>query len=339
MTRVLLVADSGPEIGGGHVMRIATLAGALGALGADCALLCPAHGARLARSLGLEGLELIEGPAAPSDLADAARDRTADLVVFDHYRLGAGDHGRARAGRPAAAVDDLADRPLDVCLAVDLGPDRTAADYEGLLPAGARLCLGPRYALVRPEFAALRAERLGRGSGGAVHRLFVALGLTDVGGITGRVVSRLLPRMGQVRADVVLAPEAPSRQVLELLAARDPRLHLIDPTPDIAPVMAAADLAIGAGGGSTWERCTLGLPTLLLVLAPNQAPSAEALARRGAAEVIDVSDPAFEALFDRAFTGLMSDAGRRRRLSERAAALCDGRGAARAAEAVLALVD
>jgi UDP-2,4-diacetamido-2,4,6-trideoxy-beta-L-altropyranose hydrolase len=45
--------------------------------------------------------------------------------------------------------------------------------------------------------------------------------------------------------------------------------------------MAAADLAIGAGGATTWERCALGLPSFVTVLAENQQELAQTGAQQG----------------------------------------------------------
>jgi spore coat polysaccharide biosynthesis predicted glycosyltransferase SpsG len=103
----------------------------------------------------------------------------------------------------------------------------------------------------------------------------------------------------------------------------------------MAGLCAAADLAIGAGGSSVWERCAVGLSGLTVVLAPNQEPGARALASAGACEVVDAAADDFEADFDRAFTGLLRSPERRARMGRAAAGLCDGEGAARAAEAFL----
>jgi UDP-2,4-diacetamido-2,4,6-trideoxy-beta-L-altropyranose hydrolase len=158
--------------------------------------------------------------------------------------------------------------------------------------------------------------------------------LTDVGGVTARVVRLLLKQAHPAEVVAVVGRNAPSLPALRSLG--DPRLKVVVEAKDMDRLMAEADLAIGAGGSSTWERCTLGLPTLLLVLAPNQAPSAEALQRRGAAVVLDVSEPDFDAAFGAEAIALLADDQRRVALSQTAAALCDGRGADRVAEHFLA---
>lgn len=50
----------------------------------------------------------------------------------------------------------------------------------------------------------------------------------------------------------------------------------------ISDLMIAADLAIGAGGTSTWERCSVGLPALTVTTAENQVEVTEAVAKTGA---------------------------------------------------------
>jgi len=108
--------------------------------------------------------------------------------------------------------------------------------------------------------------------------------------------------------------------------------------PDMAWLCANADIAVGAAGSSAWERCVLGLPSLMVILADNQREAAQALAEREAALVVDAADPGFDAAFDLALMRLLTDPGLRRRLSAASAEVCDGLGAPRVAEAFLKLI-
>jgi UDP-2,4-diacetamido-2,4,6-trideoxy-beta-L-altropyranose hydrolase len=273
---------------------------------------------------------------SPAELMDADPG-DCDAVVFDHYGLTDGDHRAIARGRPSMALDDLADRPMHVDLLLDSGPQRRAQDYEGLLPGAARLLLGPAYAPVRPQFAALRATALAR-RGGAVERVLVAMGLTDVGAVTGRVLDRLRPRIGEIDIDVVMGGTAPSLSGLERLARRDARLAIHVDTPQMADLAAGADIAVGAAGSSVWERCTLALPSVIVILAENQRPAAAALAEFGAALVVDAASADFDATLDRAVTRLLTDTDLRTRLAARSAEVCDGLGAGRAADAFLEII-
>lgn len=339
--RILFVCDAGPDVGGGHVMRSLTLAGSLQAFGASVAFLAPPAVASVLAAFAPPRLKRIGSPGPDIDgLVASAQAAVADfdIIAFDHYRLIARHHRKIAAGRRTLVIDDLADRILGADVLLDSGPARRPSDYGGLVPNHARLLIGPAFAPVRPEFTALRAQALAqRAAAPPLRRLLVSLGLTDVGGLTGQVVQRILPLLGDVAVDVVLGAGAPSLPALQALAARDRRIVLHVNTQAMAALTLAADAAIGAAGSTTWERCTLGLPTLQITVADNQRPAAGAMAQAGAALVVDRLSPDFANTFDEAFTRLTADADLRTALAVRAARICDGGGAGRVADAVLAL--
>ncbi|MGA0599740.1 UDP-2,4-diacetamido-2,4,6-trideoxy-beta-L-altropyranose hydrolase [Caulobacter sp. KR2-114] len=344
--RILFFADAGPQVGGGHVMRCLTLARALGERGAECAFVESRAAAGVLRRFGW--------PAGPvlamsntEDLPglvrwgqDFAASFQPDVVVVDHYRAGAAEETALSGGgaRRVVVIDDLADRPHACALLLDPGFGRRREDYAGLVAAGCEVLTGPDFALVRPAFAAARPRSLSRR---ARHeppaRALVALGLTDVGGVTLRVVEALAPVLGEVRLDVVLGSGAPSLEALNALAGQDRRIRLHVDSTDMAALTATADLAIGAGGSSVWERATVGLPTATVVLAENQAPMAQALAAAGLTLALDARAPGFEAALVAAWSRLTGEPDLRWSLTTRSSELCDGRGAERAAVAILAL--
>ena len=339
--RILFIPDAGPTVGGGHVMRSLTLARALQDEGTLCVFLATpavravleAFGPDVAR-IDIEPLDL---PALVETAA--AQAQAFDTVVIDHYGLSAPDHRQIAGDRPTLVIDDLANRPLDTDLILDSGPARQAADYEGLTPPGAELLLGPSHAPVRPAFGALRREALARrATAPPVRKILVSLGLTDVGGITGRVVDLMLPLIGDAALDVVLGSGAPSLPGLRALAAREPRLLLHIDSQDMPRLTLEADLAVGAGGSTSWERCVLALPTLLLVLADNQREASQALADAEAVLALEVAAPGFETAFRADLTRLLDDPPLRDRLSAASASVCDGRGATRVAKRFLGLV-
>ena len=334
---ILFVVDAGPAVGGGHVLRSLTLATALEGQGANCRFIAPPAVAAILTAFAPSMGQVTAASSQAGDLADAIAPERFDAVVFDHYGLAESDHRAMGQDKPALVIDDLADRPLGADLVLDSGPARRDVDYNGLISDDTRLLLGPQYAPVRPEFAALRDQALAW-RGEPVGRVLVSLGLTDLDGITGRVVERLRPKVSDVGIDIVLGADAPSLASLTKIARRDTRILLHVDTPHMARLTAEADVAIGAAGSSAWERCTLGLPTLMLVVAENQRAAANSLAEREAALVVDADATDFDALFDRALTRLTTDAGLRRQLAAASAAICDGQGAPRVAEAFLKMI-
>jgi len=339
--RILFLPDCGPEVGGGHVMRCLALAEALMAEGAACAMLATPSTTRMLDAFAPQALERIAAPdpAFPA-LTDGAREAGArwgaDVIFVDHYRLAA--EAEQRLGQTVAVIDDLADRRHACRLLIDPTLGRTQEDYAALTPAGCRVLTGPAHALLAPRFAQARAAALGRRRPArAPRRLLLSLGLTDLGGITERVIRLIEPQLGDLNVDIVVGGGAPSLATLQGMAAGDRRIRLHVDTRDMAALIAAADIGVGAGGVSTWERATLGLPSISVVLADNQRNLARALDRRGAVLASEAGEGLSMDL-PAAFARLLGDGVLRRRLSETSASLCDGRGAARVAEAVLALV-
>ncbi|HYD44871.1 MAG TPA: UDP-2,4-diacetamido-2,4,6-trideoxy-beta-L-altropyranose hydrolase [Phenylobacterium sp.] len=325
--RILFFADAGEAVGGGHMMRSLTLAEALIERGAACSFVATPAVSDL--------LDTFAGPKVQRVIAlsDGARWRP-NMLVIDHYGVGAA-HERALAGSAKLAViDDLA-RKHAVDMIIDPSLGRSATDYAG---QGATTVLaGPTYALVRPAFAAAREAALAR-RGGEPRRCLVSLGLTDIDGITGRIVELLLQRSGDMALDVVVGSAAPSLPALQDLAGKG-RISLHVDAKDMAELVANADIAVGAGGSSVWERATLGLPTILLVLVENQADMAGQLQSAGLALVLDPAGRRFETQLADAWRRLTGSADLRRELSERPAALCDGLGAGRVADAILAMLE
>jgi UDP-2,4-diacetamido-2,4,6-trideoxy-beta-L-altropyranose hydrolase len=343
--RILFFADAGPEVGGGHVMRCLTLARALTAKGAQCAFVESRAAAPVLRRFGWPAQTLLamsnaEDLAGVVAHAQAFADQfEADVVVVDHYGAGAAEDERLRAGgRRLVAIDDLADRPRASDLLIDPGYGRRREQYDGLIGEACIARLGPSYALVRPEFAAARQRAMSRrAKHGPVRRALVALGLTDVGGAAARVVRALIPALDETRLDVVLGAGAASLPALEALAQTDRRIHLFIDNAEMASLMADADIAVGAGGSSVWERATVGLPAATVILAENQRTMIEHMADAGFTRAVDAAAPDFDDRLRSAWSLLAGDPPLRWRLAERTAELCDGHGADRVAEAVLGL--
>ena len=324
--RVLFIADAAPEVGGGHVVRCLTLAAALQARGAECAFQTTPTGERVLDAFA---------PAGIGRVPDSQGEWTA--VVVDHYGYDAARERSAARGAVLLSLDDMADRPRSADLVVNPAAGWTPDAYGGLLEPDAELLLGPSYALIRPEFGALREAALRRRAEAApVRRILVAMGLTDVGGVTQEVVDTILPEVGAAELDVVLGASAPSLRVLQ--SRSEPRVNLHVETAEMARLTAEADLAIGAAGGSTWERACLGLPTVTVVLADNQRPAARAMAAAEAALALERGAPLFRDRLRSAFVQLAGDARLRSGMSAVSAALCDGAGADRVAERLLARV-
>lgn len=325
--------DADPAIGAGHVYRCLSLARQLAALGWRCRFAVGAATPVTVPALSRAGLDVVPLPPDAAAEMRALAAMRADLLVLDHYGRDAGFERRCRSafGR-ILVLDDGPTRPHDCDLLLDPTPGRTAADYAGLVPRPAELLCGPAFALLRPAFAERRPAALARRRE-AVRRVLVAVGGTDAGGATALAVAAARQALPDARIDVVAGGAAPGlADIRRATAAAGGTLHV--DTEAVADLMAAADLAIGAPGGASWERCALGLPALLFTVAANQRDNAAALAAAGAA--VDLGPPTgwtVARLADR-IAAFASDPAGLQRMSAAAAALTDGRGALRVAMAV-----
>ena len=286
---------------------------------------------------GIAILPLAETSEVEPAEIGAAIGAEAALVVGDHYGLGADWFAGMRRRVPGAAlmaIDDLADRPLPVDLLLNQNLGASADAYAALVPPGARIVAGPAYALLRPEFALARAR--GRTRGGTVDRILVFISGADAPDVTSRAVTAL-ENVG-CPVDVVVGAAYPYLAGLREIVSGQPQTRLHVNTEAMADLMDAADLAIGAASSASWERCTLGLPALLVTLADNQVAAERLLVEAGAAVSIGWHDAVRAGDIERAVRALRADPVRVAAMSVAAASVTDGRGTERVVAEIESIV-
>jgi UDP-2,4-diacetamido-2,4,6-trideoxy-beta-L-altropyranose hydrolase len=288
MARIAFRVDASAAMGQGHLSRCVALAARLRQAGATCHFVggkTLQSWARLIESAG-HALSLID--SAPHDpRGDAAQTRAAlagglpvSWLVVDHYGLDARWHEHARpAARRLLALDDLANRPLAVNAVVDPSPCADEAGYRALTPAGCHLHLGPRYCLLRTEFADARSAQSWPSGGPRIH---LAMGGTDPMEQTARMAAALLGWFDRIQVVAVLGGAGPQAEALAALQSRyADRLEVIVASDRVAATMQGCTCAIGAPGGTLWERFCMGLPTACVTTSPSQRQVVEKLGRAG----------------------------------------------------------
>lgn len=326
MTRWLIRADASVHIGAGHVMRCLTLAQQIRDEGQnDIAFICrdePGHLAGLIHEQGylvtlLPAVTPFSWETDAQQVMKSLDAETTDWLVVDHYGIDSRWEILLRNNADRIAViDDLANRPHDCDAIIDQNYRQGLAErYDHLVPVGCIKLLGPQYLLMRPEFASAR-QTLKRDFS-AVRRILVNFGGMDEANLSLRALQAIqsLNIVG-LMVDVVIGQSNPHRTTLQQEIDGVPGITLHVQTDRMAELICAADLAIGASGASTWERCSLGLPTLALVLADNQREAAGELGEAGIIVNLGESDITVHKLaaeVDR----LMKDHGLRASLSER----------------------
>jgi len=361
---VAIRTDASVEIGTGHVMRCLTLAGVLRAGGANVRFLCRELPGNLCSRIEKMGFRVCRLPAVSTGLSAATRPagtvhahwlgadwqtdsretmealvsdgHGTDWLVVDHYAIGRPWESslRPHAGR-IMVIDDLADRPHDADLLLDQNYYVNAAGrYERLVPEPCRLLTGPGFALLREEFAEAASSGIERD--GCIRRLFVFFGGSDLSHETGNVLQGLCLLAGRdFETDVVLGPNNANRKALATMAAGMPRVNIHEGAENMARLMARADLAIGAGGITTWERCCMGLPALVIATAFNQMEAVRDLAATGCIHFLGESGRVTPEKIRDTIEELAGHPKRVLEMAMKGQSLVDGLGAKRCMEAML----
>jgi UDP-2,4-diacetamido-2,4,6-trideoxy-beta-L-altropyranose hydrolase len=296
--RVVFRADASVQIGTGHLMRCLTLADELTRQGHECRFICREHNGHLGELISSKGYQLTllqvdggtkfessdNGNTAYADwlgapwqqdveqTVEALTPFKADWLVVDHYALNAcWEQQVAKAVGRIMVIDDLADRAHECSLLLDqnvLGAE-VQHRYETKVNKTCQLLLGPSYALLRPEYG-LIADVLPERDGN-ISRFLVFVGGSDPYHLTERYLHALDAReFDHLFVDVVLGKNHPSPEMVKQLVAKRVKTRLYAGLPSLAALMVRADLMLGAGGATNWERMCLGLNSVVVSVARNQ---------------------------------------------------------------------
>ena len=347
--------DASSQIGTGHFMRCLTLADVLSQRGAQIRFISRhllEHLQGLLLNKGYEFMMLesqanenVDGLAHSHWLGTTQQydadescqllsDRIWDWLVVDHYALDARWESKLRQiVKTILVIDDIADRlhDCDILLDQNYYADMDSR-YTGKVPTDCRLLLGPHYALLRDEFRQWRQQVKPRT--GPVKKILVFFGGVDADNFTGLTIEALagLGSCG-LQIDVVIGAQHPYREQIES-ACSEYMFSCYVQTDRMAEFMAKADLAIGAGGSATWERCCLGLPAIVFSLADNQRDIVKGLDLIGAGQYIDSQLVANSLALNDDILELIKNKNHLKSLSAKAYATTDGEGVDRVCAAL-----
>ena len=308
-------ADASLEIGSGHIIRCLTLANALKLAGHDCFFICRNHLGNLIEYLNSLQWKVLELPTPQHSQitsvvnsqgymnwlgvtqADDAQDTLSSLsnhqiqhidwLIVDHYALSAEwEQALRHIAANILAIDDLANRTHDSDIILDCGLSNTQEHYQQLNKRPVTTLIGPRYALLRPEFAFYRQHlQLPRPTSSTI-KLLINLGGIDKDDCTSTILDVLAQSdlSYPINTTIIMGINAPHKEKVVNHAKSLPfRNEVKINATNMGELMAQHDLAIGAAGSTAWERCCLGLPTIMICLADNQKMIAHELDLAGAA--------------------------------------------------------
>ena len=275
--------DATESIGAGHLMRCSVLADRLIELGWNCTFISCDQ--TISDFSHIFDKKFTFKPLQFSP-------RNCDLLVIDHYSLDRNYETLCRKwAKSIFVIDDLANRMHDCDYLLDQTQGRHAEDYKKFVPSNCIVLLGPKYALLRQSFAEKRAAAIKNRmqTGGDIKTILISLGSTNLHQITEKVLRSLHKHLEQsFNLTVVMGSEQYSSPEIHQLVQKidkegNHQITLLTEVSNIDELMLNSELAIGAGGTTSWERCCLGLPTIIIELADNQIYSATQLDKLGAA--------------------------------------------------------
>ena len=347
--RILIRADASPTIGSGHIARCLTLARVLRKQGSHVAFACRQLPGHRLDALSAEGFETFALPEfypgedpqqaiesmlpwqADIDALDLLLEDHAefDWMIVDHYGLDHHWQTAARRWAPRiAAVDDLATRRYSVDLLLNQNLSGLSDNYTPLLPEGCRTLLGPRYAMLREEFDCPAIEIKPE-----ARRVLVNFGGFDAAMQTHHAMLALAD-FTELEVDFVAGVDNPAWAQMQALAQTRPNWRLHSFVSDFHQRMTEADLFIGAGGGTSWERAALGLPTICIAVSNNQQVNGEVMATAGAHVFMGAREQVSVTQLRDAIGFVAGNVYLRQSLAERSRQMVDGRGALRVAAAL-----
>jgi UDP-2,4-diacetamido-2,4,6-trideoxy-beta-L-altropyranose hydrolase len=297
----------------------------------------PAVESRLkAEGMGIERIDAEPGGVRDTTLVCAlARERSAAWVVLDGYRFGADYQWSLKAeSHRVLFVDDNGHAKYysaDLLLNQNVHACENIYQYRS---NDTRLLLGPKYAMLRREFASWRNWK--RTISATGRRLLISFGGSDSVNFTLRVLEALHDdTFDGVDSVVVVGGNNPHLQSLEQSAEKcADRIRLTRDASNMPELMAWADCAVAAAGATCWEMCFLGLPALLVDLAPNQFATARRLSELGVDLHLGGAQDVSSSVLLEELQRLLHSAERRARMSEAGRELVDGLGVSRVIRAM-----
>lgn len=307
--QIAIRTDASFAIGSGHIMRCLTLAEQLRKKAVNVLFICRELAGNLNNFIADRGFDLYILPPphegisqelnwnyhaswlevpweqdADETVAYLQKHGNIDCLIVDHYAIEKNwEQRQRRFVQRIMVIDDLADRAHDCDLLFDQNlAEYPEEKYQGLLPNHCIQLIGPKYALLRQEFIEIRKHL--RHRDGSIQRVVLYFGGADLYDLASKVLEAIwIMNIPQVQFDVVAGGQNSHAEKVQELCSQMPNTRYYCQVSNMSELMTGADLAIGGAGGTTWERCFLGLPAIIFSMADNQTANAELISRRGAA--------------------------------------------------------
>ena len=338
MGQLLVRADASSQIGAGHVMRCLALSKAWQSVGGRVFFAAVEMAPMLSQRLQDDGISVltVEGPPGSQDDVKSAKEHArrlgAEWMVVDGYRFGPEYHREVKGKNLLSLAIDDDGRFQEYCADVVLNQNASAS--EAMYPkrtSYTRLLLGSYFTLLRPEFVAAQREHKHPLVG---KNILVTMGGSDPENVTLEVMEALaeIP-VDERQLCVVVGSGNPHIAGLREAANRlGDNVVVEENPPNMARLMAWADLAVSAAGSTCWELAYMGVPAVVMAISRDHVGIAQAVAERRIGCNLGWHSEVSKDSIREAVCTLLTDSIRRKAMSEAGQGLVDGRGASRVVE-------
>jgi UDP-2,4-diacetamido-2,4,6-trideoxy-beta-L-altropyranose hydrolase len=307
---VFFRVDASSQIGSGHVIRCLTLAKALKKQGIISKFICRSYKNNLIKKIKKENFEVAIIPNSIKVKSHQSNKKNLDLnypnrigsnwredaeqtihilskvkidwLIVDHYGIDIRWEKKIRPyTKKIMVIDDLANRNHDCDLLLDQNLiNNLKYRYKSLLPKYCSTLLGPQYALLQEEYKDLHlgvSKRIGN-----TKRILVYFGDTNQNNLIEMILDAFFKlERKDINLDIVINSKSLIKKKIKQLSKKNNNIKIYSDLTSLSSLMIKADLAIGACGTTTWERCCLGLPSIVITIANHQKPIAKELNKLG----------------------------------------------------------
>lgn len=301
MLDIVFRVDASVKLGSGHIMRCLVLAEQLRSKGANITFVCRQLKGNMIEFVRRKNMDVLVLPSPTNEGSNedilgvpwqldvqetkallSRKNFRYHLMVVDHYGIDIRweEQIRSLAGK-IMIIDDLANRKHDCDILLDQNIIPSLFNrYDSLIPISSIKLLGYSYLLLRTEFIEWRKRvQLKKGN---INKILIFFGGSDPTNDTSKAIEaiRLLERK-DFTVEVIVGSSNPNRSMVEKYCTEMANFSFHYQTDNMAQLMAESDLAIGTGGLSAWERCFLGLPSIVLTVSDNQYEMIKLLEEKG----------------------------------------------------------
>ena len=357
---IFIRTDSSQKIGSGHVMRCLALSEELRDAGAVVEFVTHNHQGNINKQIKNKGFNVnllsnqiklklshklteyeqylgITQEVDADKTIQILKSKEVDLLIIDHYALDIKWEERIRPyTRKVMVIDDLANRNHNCDLLLDQNYIYDKTRYNNILKSRTIKLLGPRYALLRRNFEENKKRH--NINFNNIRRVFVFFGGADLDNLTNVTLQALSqPKLKHLVADVVVGSSYPYKDMLKIEIDKHPNATLYTQIDNIAELMVKSDIAIGAGGTTTWERLALGVPSIVVTVADNQVVFTKYLDRDGYLKWLGKSNQIDKRIIYNAILKAINNSDQLRIQAEKGQELVDGLGVKRTVNLLLKL--